>query len=77
MSRRTTKKNTAVRIHPSTQIFVGGASLGGSDDLASALETGSLHKKLEEAKANSTPALPQELIQVSQISQVRLARSGR
>ena len=47
-----------------SQVFVGGASQGGSDDLAIALADGTFQKKLEEAKAQGTPALPQDLMEV-------------
>ena len=43
---------------------MGGASLGGSDDLAAAMADGSLQAKLEEAKSNEAPALPAKLVQV-------------
>lgn len=45
------------------QVFVGGASVGGSDDLAAALQSGDFQKKLEEARVNGTRALPQDLMQ--------------
>ncbi len=54
---------------PTCQVFVGGKSIGGSDDLSSALASGEFQKQLADAQARKASALPPELVQV-----VRLQR---
>jgi hypothetical protein len=63
---------SSLRRPPLPQIFVDGASIGGSDDLAAKLADGSFLQVLQ--SSSGKPALPAGLLKLAQEAQVRPER---